>query len=227
MARILVVEDNHDLAFGLQQTLQFEGHQVTLADNGADGLACAASFVPDLIILDLMLPDQTGYEVLSELRASGSLTRVLILTARSQEADVVMGFDSGADDFVTKPFSPIELQARVRALLRRDAATSKAPLPLRFGEVEVHGDRRQVVRAGETVELSPKEYDLLDALLRRDGAIASREELLKEVWGYQNAEIPTRTVDVHISELRKKLEADPGSPHHILTVRKAGYRLQR
>lgn len=228
MASILVVEDNADLAFGLRTALEFEGYHVSLAEDGGEGLARARAGDPDLIVLDLMLPDRTGYEVLRTLRGEGSRTPVLILTARSQEADVVMGFDSGADDYVTKPFSTLELLARVRALLRRYGAEEDDPSDAaeRFGEVEVDPSARTVSRGGQPVALTPKEFDLLVALIERGGAVASREELLAEVWKYENAEVATRTVDVHISELRRKLEADPGNPRHILTVRKAGYRLK-
>ena len=157
-------------------------------------------------------------------------TPVLILTARAQESDLVMGFDLGADDYVTKPFSTVELVARVRALLRRSRlealGSEEGQAQEAFGEVVVDPDTRMVIRAGIAVELTPKEFDLLLALLRRKGAVAGRTELLKEVWRYGNAEIMTRTVDVHIAELRRKLEEDPANPQHILTVRKAGYRLK-
>ena len=163
------------------------------------------------------------------LRGGGFRTPVLILTARAQESDLVLGFDLGADDYVTKPFSTVELIARVRALLRRSRLEDHSPTEVQgveaFGEVQVNPDTRAVHRGGEAVELTPKEFDLLLALLRRNGAVASRSELLKEVWRYGNAEIMTRTVDVHIAELRRKLEDDPTDPKHILTVRKAGYRL--
>ena len=229
MANILVVEDNADLAFGLSTILEFEGHDVQSAADGPSGLRSARARAPDLVILDLMLPGRSGYEVLRELRAGGARMPVLILTARSEERDVVMGFDSGADDYVTKPFSTLELLARVRALLRR-ASTSGEPDAVEekraFGEVEVDLGSRVVSRAGEVVELTPKEFDLLNALLRRRGAVASRNELLTEVWRYGNADVATRTVDVHIAELRRKLEPDPSSPTHILTVRKSGYRLR-
>jgi DNA-binding response OmpR family regulator len=229
LANILVVEDNADLAFGLSTILEFEGHDVQSAADGPSGLRSARARAPDLVILDLMLPGRSGYEVLRELRAGGARMPVLILTARSEERDVVMGFDSGADDYVTKPFSTLELLARVRALLRR-ASTSGEPDAVEekraFGEVEVDLGSRVVSRAGEVVELTPKEFDLLNALLRRRGAVASRNELLTEVWRYGNADVATRTVDVHIAELRRKLEPDPSSPTHILTVRKSGYRLR-
>jgi DNA-binding response OmpR family regulator len=171
----------------------------------------------------------SGFEVLRELRGSGYRLPILILTARSQESDVVLGFDVGADDYVTKPFSTAELLARVRALLRRRAQVgpeSERVATVRFGDVEVSKPTRMVRRGGDPVELTPKEFDLLVALLDRRGTVVSRQELLKEVWGYQNAEINTRTVDVHLSELRRKLEADPSEPVHLLTVRKAGYRLE-
>jgi DNA-binding response OmpR family regulator len=228
VARILLVEDNEDLAFGLRATLEFEGHEVDVVGDGREGRERAASTSPDLIVLDLMLPGIDGYEVLSELRRDGNHTPVLILTARGEEADVVMGFDRGADDYVTKPFSTVELLARVRALLRRSRGPAPEPRLTveRFGDVEVNPASGTVLRDGEPVTLTPKEFDLLVALLRRRGAVASRTELLGEVWGYLNAHIETRTVDVHVAELRRKLELDPANPIHILTVRKKGYRLQ-
>lgn len=230
MARILILEDNEDLAFGLRATLQFEGYQVEVAEDGAEGLERIREGTADLIILDLMLPSLDGREVLGRARREGIATPVLVLTALGEEADVVLGFDRGADDYVTKPFSTGELLARVRALLRR---TGRGERPVRsqpverFGTVEVNPASRTVIRDGETVNLTPREFDLLLALLRRDGAVASRFELLEEVWQYENADIETRTVDVHVAELRRKLEADPGRPRHILTVRKKGYRMQR
>jgi DNA-binding response OmpR family regulator len=228
MTRILIVEDNEDLAFGLRATLEFEGYDVDVAPDGRAGLESIAAATPDLVLLDLMLPDQDGYEVLSRLRKDGDRTPVLVLTARSEETDVVMGFDRGADDYVTKPFSTVELLARVRALLRRvGGPTDKDRLRVeRFGSVEVNPTSGTVLRDGETVTLAPKEFDLLVALLRRGGAVATRKELLVEVWSYANPKVETRTVDVHIAELRRKLEVDAANPRHILTVRKKGYRLQ-
>jgi len=230
MAKILIVEDNEDLAFGLRAALEFEGYGVEVAEDGRAGLERARSGGIDLIILDLMLPFMDGHEVLGTLRREGVATPVLILTALGEEGDVVLGFDRGADDYVTKPFSTSELLARVRALLRRTGGrgegAERRPVE-RFGEVEVNPASRTVIRDGDAVSLTPKEFDLLLALLGRGGAVASRFELLEEVWGYENADVETRTVDVHIAELRRKLEADPGRPRHILTVRKKGYRLQR
>jgi DNA-binding response OmpR family regulator len=228
MSRLLVVEDNEDLAFALRTVLEFEGYQIDVVGDGNRGLEHALEPGLDLVILDLMLPERSGYEILREMRGKGVRTPVLILTARSQEADVVMGFDSGADDYVTKPFSTLELVARVRALLRRtrNGGAAEGRGVSRFGDVVVDRAARIVRRGGEPVELTPKEFDLLAALLARDGAVASRKELLGEVWRYGNADVMTRTVDVHIAELRRKLEPDPAIPRHILTVRKAGYRLK-
>jgi DNA-binding response OmpR family regulator len=227
--RILVVEDNPDLAYGLRNNLEIEGYEVRLAGDGPEGLEAARSWRPDLVILDLMLPGADGLRVLHELRREGRSMPVLILTARGEEADKVRGLRLGADDYVTKPFGLLELLARVEALLRRGGAETPAgaePAVERFGEVEVRPAERAVKLRGQPVALAPKELDLLLALLRRRGSVASRLELLEEVWGYSAAAV-TRTVDSHVASLRKKLEADPARPRHILTARKAGYRLQR
>jgi two-component system, OmpR family, alkaline phosphatase synthesis response regulator PhoP len=230
MTRILIIEDNADLAFGLQRTLEFEGYEVLLAEDGTDGLEQVRSAGVHLVLLDLMLPGMNGFEILRALRAEGSRVPVLVLTARGDETDVVMGFQSGADDYVTKPFSTLELVARVRALLRRGAQEENggtAPAArVRFGEIELDTSTRTITRSGEPVQLSPKEFDLLLALVRRHGQVASRAELLDEVWRYANTSVMTRTVDIHIAELRRKLEDDPSQPRHLLTVRKAGYRLE-
>ncbi|MDB4951089.1 MAG: response regulator receiver [Gemmatimonadetes bacterium] len=227
MKRILVVEDNPDLAFGLRNNLEIEGYQVEVRGDGASGLARALEWAPDLLVLDLMLPEMDGYRVLHELRREGAAVPVLILTAKGDETDKVRGFRLGADDYVTKPFGLLELLARVEALLRRTAAGA-APVAAardRFGSVEVDRDARSVARAGGSVQLTPKEYDLLLALMDRGGKVASRVELMREVWGHRAA-ILSRTVDTHVAELRRKLEDDPAHPRHILTIRKAGYRFQ-
>lgn len=227
MTRILVVEDNADLAFGLRATLEFEGYRVTVAEDGEDGLRQALACAPDLVVLDLMLPGMGGYDVLRRLRAEGRRTPVLILTARGEEHDVVLGFDGGADDYVVKPFSTLELLARIRALLRRAGDASEADgRTERFGEVEIDLRSRSVTRAGEQVALTPKEFDLLVALVKRRGEVARRADLLDEVWGWANTDVRTRTVDIHVAELRRKLEDDPAEPRHLLTVRKVGYRFE-
>jgi len=221
--RVLVVEDNADLAYGLRNNLEIEGYDVEIAGDGAMGLQRAIDASPDLVILDLMLPQMDGFRVLRELRAASLSMPVLILTARGEESDKVRGLKLGADDYVTKPFGLLELLARVEALLRR-----KSPPPgvVRFGSIEIDRAARTIAREGQVVDLAPKEYDLLLALLDRNGAAVSRLELMRQVWGYSDSVI-TRTIDTHIAELRRKLERDAANPEHILTVRKVGYRLRR
>ena len=229
--RILVVEDNPDLAFGLRNNLEIEGYEVDVAEDGLTGLDLALRSAPDLLVLDLMLPGLDGYRVLQGLRQQGSAIPVLVLTARGDEADKVRGLKLGADDYVTKPFGLLELLARVEALLRRAAPPASAaipeaaPAPIRFGEVEIDLATRSTRLRGAEVALTPKELDLLLALIGRGGRIATRVELMREVWGHRAA-IISRTVDTHVAELRRKLERDPANPRHILTVRKAGYRFQ-
>jgi len=228
MPRILIVEDNPDLAYGLRTGLEIEGYDVQVAEDGETGLDRARTWSPDLVMLDLMLPGMDGYRVLKTLREGGSDVPVLILTARGEEADKVLGFRLGADDYVTKPCGVLELLARVGALLRRSRISEHrggADGHERFGAVEINPASRTVTKEGSPVALSPKEFDLLVALVRRRGAVASRVELLREVWGHR-VEVMTRTVDIHIAELRRKLEDDPSQPRHILTVWKAGYRLE-
>ncbi len=230
MKHVLVIEDNRDLAYGLRNNLEIEGYTVDVAEDGPNGLLRARTGAADLIILDLMLPGLDGFRVLRALREEGRRTPVLILTARGDEADKVRGLRLGADDYVTKPFGVLELLARVEALMRRatvvtSAPESEQPLVERFADVEVQCASRTVLRRGQPVLLTPKEYELLLALIRRRGAVASRVELLTEVWGY-SAAVMSRTVDTHVAELRRKLEDDLQAPRHILTVRKAGYRLQ-
>ncbi len=230
MSNVLIIEDNPDLAFGLVNNLEIEGHNVELVEDGALGLERARRSLPDLVILDLMLPGLNGYQVLKGLREAGLQTPVLILSARSEEADKLRGFRYGADDYVTKPFSLLEMLARIEALLRRahppvgTAAPSEEFLR-RFGEVVVDRTAHLVRKAGAEVQLSPKAYELLNTLLDLNGKVISRGELLRRVWGFRGT-VMSRTVDTHILELRRKLEDDPANPRHILTVRKAGYRLQ-
>lgn len=225
MSRILVVEDSADLAQGVAENLRFEGYDVRIAADGPQGLALAREWPADLVILDLMLPMMDGYEVLRALRNGGSRVPVIILSARAEEADKIRGFRLDADQYVTKPFGVLELLERVRSLLRRNGPSEETEA-IRFGEIEVDLARRTVMRAGHLCALSPKAYTLLLALVRRDGAVASRAELLREVWGYDE-QVASRTVDSHIAELRRKIEDDPASPRHIVTVWTIGYRFAR
>ena len=224
---VLIVEDNENLAYGLRNNLEIEGYAVSVAADGPSGLDAAQEDRPDLVILDLMLPGMDGYRVLKGLRDQGLDMPVLILTAKGEEADKVLGFRLGADDYVTKPFGVLELLARVEALLRRTANGQQPdndPVE-RFGSVVVDPGSRTVDKEGAEVSLTPKEFDLLMALIRRRGQAASRLALLKEVWGHRAA-VATRTVDTHVSELRRKLEDEPASPQYILTVHKVGYRFR-
>jgi two-component system alkaline phosphatase synthesis response regulator PhoP len=227
MTRVLVIEDNRDLAFAVVNALESEGFEVIVAESGPEGVEKAQVVAADVIILDLMLPGFDGFRVLRTLRGNAVETPILILTAKGEEEDKVKGFRLGADDYVTKPFGAMELVARVDALTRRPRlARRAAAAPVdRFGEVQINRASRSVARAGQPVALTPKEYDLLLALMNRRGAVTTRTELLSEVWGYQS-DVSTRTVDIHVSELRKKLEKNPAEPQHILTVRKTGYRFE-
>ncbi|MEP6690037.1 MAG: response regulator transcription factor [Gemmatimonadaceae bacterium] len=231
MKRILIIEDNKNLAVGLRNNLEIEGYEVAHAGDGTIGLAMARERGVDLIILDLMLPGLDGYRVLRALREEGRDMPVLILSARGEETDKVLGFRLGADDYVAKPFGLLELLARVDALMRRAGNGGRRPAakltePARFGDITLDPATHRVTKSGATIALRPKEYDLLLALVARRGEVVSRDELLHEVWGYADAVI-SRTVDTHIAELRRKLEADPAAPRIILTVRKAGYRIEQ
>jgi DNA-binding response OmpR family regulator len=224
--RILLVEDNADLADGLRYNLDREGYAVRIAADGPAGVAQARQWRPALILLDLMLPGMSGFEVLSAIRSGGSRVPVIIVSARGEEADKVRGFRLDADQYVTKPVGLLELLERVRALLRRsERPGGDAAARLRFGRVSVDTAARIVSVADQPVPLTPKAYDLMLALLRRQGAVASRVELLREVWG-SAGDVQTRTVDSHMAELRRKLEVNPADPRHFLTVWKVGYRFE-
>jgi len=224
MGRILIVEDNADLADGIAFNLKLEGHETLVASDGIKGVESFKSFTPDLVLLDLMLPGLDGYEVLRSIRGPGPRVPVIILSARAEEADKVRGFKLDADQYVTKPFGILELIERVASLLRRSAGAAPGGRSHAIGDVSVDPERRVVRKAGSEVTLSPKAYELLIALLRRRGAVATRNELLREVWGY-GAFVVSRTVDTHIAELRRKLEDDAADPKIVMTVWKVGYRL--
>src|SRR6185503_597368 len=228
MKRVLVVEDQRDLASLLAHNLRHEGLDVRTVEDGREALPTVRSWQPDLVILDLMLPGMDGFEILRGIRGEGNDLPVLILSARGEEQDKIRGFRLDADQYVTKPFSLVELLERVHALLRRasrSGAEQKAGVQA-FGDVVVDPASRTVMRRGEAVPLSPKAFDLLLSLIRRGGRVASRMELLREVWGYGPL-VLSRTVDSHIAELRRRLEDDAATPRHIVTVFKVGYRFKR
>jgi DNA-binding response OmpR family regulator len=223
LARVLVIEDDAAIARGLADALGYEGYDVTLARTGEDGLRLLQEREPQLVILDVMLPGMSGFEVCRRARREHADLAILMLTARGQEVDRVMGLDLGADDYVTKPFSLPELLARVRALLRRKQPQS-TPSRITFGDVVIDFARYEATRAGRALQLSPKEYALLRFLAARAGTVVSRGELLRDIWGFER--LPTtRTVDNHVALLRGKLEPDPPHPRHLLTVHGVGYKL--
>ena len=225
MSRILVIEDSRDLALGLRTNLEIEGHEVLVAADGEEGLAAAASWRPDLVILDLMIPRVDGFTVLQRLRRGDAETPVLILTARAAEVDKVRGLRSGADDYLTKPFGLMEFLARVESLLRRGAGSAATGMQrqYRFGAVELDTVARRVCRSGVEIGLSPREYELLLELVRHTGQVVTRQQLLRRVWGHQ-AVVASRTIDTHVAELRRKLGGVSGEPRLIATIRKVGYR---
>lgn len=221
MSRILIVEDELAISYGLEVDFKKEGYEVEVAGDGETGLRRAAEGHFDLVVLDVMLPRKDGFEVCRELRLGGSRTPILLLTARSQEVEKVIGLDLGADDYVTKPFSPMELRARVRALLRRGDRESGELY--RFGDAEVDMARGEVRRGGQVVETTPLEFKLLCALVRNRGRVMSRDRLIDAVWGVGTA-VSERVVDNYIVTLRKKLEPEPGAPRYLMNVRSQGYR---
>jgi two-component system alkaline phosphatase synthesis response regulator PhoP len=221
MAKILVVEDEPTIALGLRNDLKLEGHSVEVAVDGETASRRAQQEAFDLILLDLMLPRKDGLTVCRELRHAGIRTPILMLTAKAQEAEKVLGLEMGADDYVTKPFSPVELRARVKAMLRR--ASADAPEAYRFGDVEVDFTRAEVRRCGAAVELTPIEFQLLATFVRRRGRILTREQLLDEVWRPDSS--PTdRVIDNHIMNLRRKVEPVPSEPRYVVSMRGMGYR---
>ncbi len=221
--RLLLIEDEPGLVLTLTDRLTSEDYHVETALDGELGLARAAGEPFDLILLDVMLPKKNGFDVCRDLRQQGVVTPILMLTARGQVVDKVVGLKLGADDYLTKPFEMIELLARIEALMRRVPAAQHTPDAYQFGDVRIDFRRAEVERGGAPVEVSAKEFQLLRYFVEHAGAVLSREELLNKVWGY--AALPTtRTVDVHVSWLRQKLEANPRHPQHILTVHGLGYK---
>ena len=226
MARLLIIEDDRAIALGLRVNLRKEGHEVTLVQDGEIGLKLALEPGVDLVLLDVMLPNRNGYDVLKELRRRGSTVSVLMLTAKGMEGDKILGLKLGADDYLAKPFGLGELLARVEALLRRRPAPVEKGALFRFGAVEVDLDRQTVQRRGAAVEISPQEFKVLRLFLTSGGRALSREDLLARCWGAEYEGTP-RTVDNFVRSLRVKLEENAEEPQHFLTVRGHGYRFER
>jgi DNA-binding response OmpR family regulator len=231
VTRILVIEDDASIRLGLEDTLRAKGYEVVAAGRAKDGLAHAQARCPDLIILDIMLPDGDGFDLCRQLksgRAGLADVPIIMLTARGAELDRVRGLELGADDYVTKPFSLMELLVRVAVVLRRSgrgaAAAAAAPETLTFGDVHIDFARQRATKAGAPIELPTRAYAILRAFARRPGEVVTREQLLEEAWGYDKAP-NTRTVDNHLVKLRKALENEPERPRHLVTIHGAGYRL--
>jgi DNA-binding response OmpR family regulator len=221
--RILIIEDEPAMVAGLRDNFEYEGYDVISADDGVSGLERVVAEDPDLIVLDVMMPRMSGLEVCKQVKVRRPSIPIIMLTARGQEIDKVLGLELGADDYVTKPFSIRELMARIKAVLRRVPPQAALPDVYRFGDVEVDVRGNQVRRAGRAVELSAKEFALLAYFISHPGETLSRDRLLDAVWGYQNYP-NTRTVDTHIVHLRHKVEPDPEQPRFIVTVHGTGYK---
>ena len=223
MARILIVEDEPDIALGMELDLREEGYEVEVVRDGEEASRIGRQPGWDLVLLDVMLPHKDGFDVCRDLRRAKVRTPILMLTAKAQEAEKIMGLDLGADDYVTKPYSPRELRARIRALLRRTAP--EEPGVERFGNCEVDFGRAELRRAGRTLDLTRLELNMLRLFLRNRGRVLARSRVIDEVWG-SGVFVTDRVVDTHIVKLRRKIEPDPAAPRHIVSVRGLGYRFE-
>lgn len=223
MPRVLIAEDEPAIALTIEDDLTLDGYEVEVVSDGATASRRAREEAFDLLLLDVMLPFKTGFDVCREVRKAGIAIPILMLTARTQEADKVLGLDLGADDYVTKPFSPHELRARIRALLRRVSPACDSKQLFAFGEIEVDFTRGELRRHGQPVEISALEFKLLGAFIRNRGRLLSREQLLDEVWG-RGLAVTERVVDNQVLSLRKKIESNPAEPRILISVRGLGYR---
>ncbi len=223
MGTVLIVEDDPSMAVALRDGFEYEGFEVQLARDGAEGLRVASNQELDLIILDLMLPNLSGLDICKQLRNGGSSLPIIMLTARGQESDKVLGLKIGADDYVTKPFSFMELMARVEALLRRTKGQQKSLEVYRFGDVSLDFRRFEAFKGRQRILLSPREFKILGYFIEHRGEVVSRDQLLDVVWGYDNLPL-TRTVDMHIAKLRQKIEDSPNEPRYIVTLHRLGYK---
>jgi len=226
MPKVLIVEDDEAMSAALRDGFEYEGYAVTVARDGAKGLQLATEAAPDIIILDVMLPKMSGLDVCRKIRGDKNAVPILMLTARGQEIDKVLGLKTGADDYVTKPFSFLELMARVEAVLRRargGQARPQDPGPRAFGDVQVDFRKCEATKAGRPIDLSARELRLLEYFLEHPGEVLGRDRLLNAVWGYDSDSF-SRTVDMHVAKLRRKIENRPEDPRHIVTVHGIGYK---
>ena len=224
MHKILVIEDEPDMRFGLEHNLLFDGYDVVSAEDGKRGLELAAKESPDLILLDIMLPGTSGMDVLKDLRKAKNRVPVILVTAKGQEMDKIIGLETGADDYITKPFSIKELLARVSAVLRRSAPHEQLE-SYEFGDIILDFVKLKATKGGKRLNLTHREFEILKFLATSQGEVITRETLLIKVWGYEHLKKPnTRTVDTHVAKLRKKIEDDTENPQWIITVHRMGYR---
>jgi DNA-binding response OmpR family regulator len=223
MRKVLIVEDDQAMAVALRDGFTYEGYAVHVARDGAAGLRMAEERSHDLVILDVMLPRMSGLDVCRQLRSSGNDTPIIMLTARGQEIDKVLGLKTGADDYVTKPFSFLELMARVEAVLRRTSKSTEAVEAVSFGDVVMNFKSFEASKDGRALELSPREFKMMKYFVEHRGEVVTRDQLLDHVWGYEGLPL-TRTVDMHIAKLRQKIEDTPSDPRHVITVHRVGYK---
>jgi len=223
MTRIVIVEDDATILRGLADNLRYESYDVLTATDGETGDQLIRDKRPDLVVLDLMLPRSSGYEVCRRLRSSGVNTPILMLTARGEETDRILGLDLGADDYVTKPFSVLEVLARVRALLRRTGGLKNKVDELRFDDVVIDFRSYEAKKGARVIEMTRKEFSLLQVLASRAGEVVTREDLLADIWGYDSS-TTTRTIDTHVASLRAKLEQNPSEPRRLQTIHGVGYK---
>jgi two-component system alkaline phosphatase synthesis response regulator PhoP len=223
MERVLIIEDDEAMAFALRDGFEYEGYSVLVASEGDSGLRLASEKDLSLIVLDVMLPNVSGIDVCKRIRGEGNDVPIIMLTARGQEIDKVLGLKSGADDYITKPFSFLELMARVEALLRRTSKSNKQVEQYEFDGVAIDFKKLEATKDGEPLELSPLEYKIMKFLIDHRDQVVTRDQMLDAVWDYRSFPF-TRTVDMHIAKLRKKIERTPNNPRHIVTVHGAGYK---
>ena len=223
MSRVLIVEDDPSLATALRDGFEYGGYSVEMASDGEEGFRIAQEHRLDLIILDVVLPKKSGFEVCSELKEASNSAPIIILSARSEEQDKVKGLKLGADDYVVKPFSFVELMARAEALLRRTSRSNEESQDYDDGDLRVHFKEYKAFKNGHPLQLSVREFEMLKFFINRRGQVVTREQLLRAVWGYDRF-LLTRTVDVHVAKLRSKIEDNPGQPRHLATVHGNGYK---
>ncbi len=223
MSQVLIVEDDKSLAMALRDGFQYEGYAVLVGSDGVEGMRLALENGLDLIILDVMLPRKSGFEVCAHLRQAGCRVPIIFLSVRCEEHDKVLGLKLGADDYVVKPFSFFELMARAEAVLRRTSTVGKKVDDYDFGDLHINFNKHQALKRGAFIELSVREFDILKFLIQKCGQVVTRDQLLNSVWGYDRFPF-TRTVDVHIAKLRRKIEDDASRPRHLLTIHGNGYK---